>query len=261
MREAEKLFGETPLVWQTGSGRYAAAYRHHGEARRIRPIPGLPIDLLGGGMIIAPGSMGAREPYRIIRGSLDDFDRLPVARMPPEIANSNEPQPSSRILEGTRNGELFRYCHCIVPFCDDIDQLIDAAATWAERNLDPRPPIDAPEIRKTCKSVWTFREGRKQIGHSIVTAEQYAALSADLELVGFLAVLRAENGPRATFMIADGWAAAKGWPRRTVPRCRQKLIDLGIIERVSAPGDGSAAFYRWAVPPDFTDEKQTYQNW
>jgi len=51
---AEQLFGASPLLWQTGGGKYAAAYRFNGERRHVRPIRSLPIDILGGGFIVAP---------------------------------------------------------------------------------------------------------------------------------------------------------------------------------------------------------------
>lgn len=48
--------GKTPVIVRTGSGKHHAWYRHDGERRRIRPWRGLPIDLLGGGFVVAPPS-------------------------------------------------------------------------------------------------------------------------------------------------------------------------------------------------------------
>lgn len=83
--EGERLFGCSPLLWRTGGGKFAMAFRYNGEARRIRPIASLPIDLLGRGFAVAPPSVGAIRNYEIIRGTLADLDRLPVARIPDEI--------------------------------------------------------------------------------------------------------------------------------------------------------------------------------
>lgn len=58
INEAIKLFGESPIIWRTGSGNYAMPFRHNGEARRIRPVPGLPVDVLGGGYAVAPPEHG-----------------------------------------------------------------------------------------------------------------------------------------------------------------------------------------------------------
>jgi bifunctional DNA primase/polymerase-like protein len=75
--EAVKLFGESPILWRTGSGNYAMPFRHNGEARRIRPLPGLPIDVLGGGYAVAPPSMGTKAHNEFLRGSLapEEMDR------------------------------------------------------------------------------------------------------------------------------------------------------------------------------------------
>ena len=54
IKEGERLFGASPLVWRTGGSKFAAAYRHNGERRHIRPIPSVPIDLLGGGFAVMP---------------------------------------------------------------------------------------------------------------------------------------------------------------------------------------------------------------
>jgi hypothetical protein len=76
-------------------------------------------------------------------------------------------------------------------------------------------------------------------------AEQYAALAADLGLMGFYSVLRAENGPDSTFMIPNGMAAARGWSRRDVQTNRKRLLDLALIECVRRPSNGTPALYRW----------------
>ena len=79
--KAIKLFGESPIIWRTGSGNYAMPYRHNGEARRIRAVPGLPIDILGGGFAVAPPSLGAKARYEFLQGGLADLDRLPRLRV------------------------------------------------------------------------------------------------------------------------------------------------------------------------------------
>src|ERR1700680_128510 len=68
---------KTPLTVRSGSGNFQAWYRHNGEGRHIRPNPLLPVDILGGGYVVAPPSRGVKSDYQIIQGSLDDLDRLP----------------------------------------------------------------------------------------------------------------------------------------------------------------------------------------
>lgn len=47
-------FGHTPLLIRSGSGNHQAWYARNGERRRIRPNPDRPIDILGGGFVVAP---------------------------------------------------------------------------------------------------------------------------------------------------------------------------------------------------------------
>jgi Bifunctional DNA primase/polymerase, N-terminal len=104
--EGERLFGRSPILWRTGGGKFAMPFRHNGEDRRIRPIPGLPIDVLGGGMVVLPPSSGVRRPYELIRGSLADLDHLPIARMPDDIGRKfiERRDPQQRIARGRRRG-------------------------------------------------------------------------------------------------------------------------------------------------------------
>ncbi len=79
--EAVSIFGRSPVILRTGSGNYAMPFRFNGERRQIRPIPVLPIDLLGtGGYVIAPPSAGSTNRYEFIEGSQDDFSNLPTAK-------------------------------------------------------------------------------------------------------------------------------------------------------------------------------------
>src|SRR5262249_17867300 len=68
--------GNPPMV-ATGSG-YHAYYRYGGERRLIRPWgPDLPIDVLGGGYAVGAPSIATKGQYQIIRGTLDDLQKLP----------------------------------------------------------------------------------------------------------------------------------------------------------------------------------------
>jgi hypothetical protein len=161
--EGERLFGPSPIPWRTGGGKYAMPFRYNGEPRLIRAFgdDGPPIDLLGRGLVVAPPSAGSKQHYEFISGSVADIERLPYARIPKEIeariaANNRDAagaaaRSAERIPEGKRNNELFRHCNSVVAYCDTLDQLIDAARTWANQRLvGALPPA---EIMKTCKSV------------------------------------------------------------------------------------------------------------
>jgi len=148
------------------------------------------------------------------------------------------------IPKGERNKELFNYCNRVVNRCDTIDQLIDAAMTWADDRL--AAPLAPAETIKTSSSVWQYRGGRKRIMNHIVEAPEYGALVANVGALALFAYLSAENGPGAEFMIADGLSKARGWPRRFVPAAREAL-DLGLVELVRAAGKNAPALYQWKI--------------
>jgi hypothetical protein len=237
--EIERRFGRSPLVVVTPSGGRHLYFRHNGELRRIRALP--EVDILGDGNVVAAGSRTSRGVYRIERGSLDDLDKLPPIR-----SEAPETRQAARIPEGQRNKELFRYCRKTVGYCDSLDQLLDAAQTWADREL--AAPLPAAEIVKTCNSVWQYRGGRRLIMNNIVEAGQYAALVSNKDALALFAFLSAENGPGSKFMIADGLARATGWPRRFVPAARKALLSLGLVECVRPRGKNAPALYQWRQP-------------
>jgi hypothetical protein len=248
--EGERLFGVSPVLWRTGGGKFAMAFRHNGEGRSIRPIPGVDIDALGGGFAMAPPSAGIKQRYEFLRGTLADFDRLPIARMPKDIANNDvkasERQQQHRIPKGTRNSELFRYCSSIVARCDTLDQLIDTARTWAHDYLAVE--LSETEIVKTCNSAWQFRGGRRRIMDQWFEGPQWQALTSRPEVAALAFVLLGENRANGEFMIANGLGPSRGWSRSSVPAARKFMLELGIIECVRHPRRGAPALYRWAQP-------------
>lgn len=135
IRVGEKMFGRSPLLWRTGGGKFAAAYAHHGETRLIRPIPDLPIDVLGGGVVVAPGSIGELGPYEIIRGSLDDLDRLPYARIPDEIARQMQPSPPRR----SRRPSASPRAGAIPSYSGGCCDRLGLATIWMRCATSPKP--------------------------------------------------------------------------------------------------------------------------
>jgi hypothetical protein len=59
LSDAMNRHGRTPIVVRTGSGKFHALYRHNNERRSVGAWEGLPIDLLGAGLAIAPPSLVA----------------------------------------------------------------------------------------------------------------------------------------------------------------------------------------------------------
>src|SRR5262245_54522314 len=78
LADALERHGRTPLVVRTARRRFQAWYRWNGERRQIRPDPSRLVDILGGGVVVAPDSSAPHGQYQIIEGHLDDVGRLPT---------------------------------------------------------------------------------------------------------------------------------------------------------------------------------------
>jgi hypothetical protein len=243
--DIQARFGLTPFQVLTPSGGRHLYYRHGGETRLIRPLPD--IDILGVGNVVAAGSVVAKGRYQIERGSLDDLDRLPRLASPPDPV-----QARRRVPEGTRNDALFDYCRSMVRYCDTLEQLLDAARTWASQRLEivPDHPVSDAEIVKTCRNVWTYRGGRKRFMNHFFDAATYNKLITRPDAMALAFYLSCENGPRARFWIADGLGRSRGWPYRLVPRARKALLALGIVECIRPSRKGAPALYRWCPQRD-----------
>lgn len=235
VEEIQGQYGATPLQVVTPSGGRHLYYRHGGEARRIRPLPN--VDVLGAGNVVAAGSIVPKGRYAIERGELEDLARLPTMRLSGSLA------APGRVPEGQRNTTLFEYCRRTVSFCDGLDQLLDAAAAWADANFIV--PLPAAEIRKTCSSVWNYRRGRRRIMNHLIEGPQFDALTANQSAMALFAYLSGINSREATFWIADGLAGKLGWSRRSIPEGRKTLLELGIVECVRQAGKNAPALYRW----------------
>lgn len=261
LADAMAKHGKTPLIVRSGSGNFQGWYRHNGERRHIRPDPKVPVDILGAGFVVAPPSKGGKSPYQIVSGSLDDLDNLPTLAGFLEQTRLTENRrifsktPSSLsegavVGKGKRNAALFRECLKQAPSCDDLAALLDVAQTFAEQcEYSAVDPLTADEITKAAASAWQITER----GDNWFTdhAAKLLAVEADLFAgkiteLGFLMWLRSHHGPDNTFMIADGLGPVIGLSREALRSCRRQLLEMGVLERVSAPRPGVAAFYRWA---------------
>lgn len=240
LSDAMTRHGQSPLIVRSGSGNYQAWYRHNGEGRLIRPDPNLPIDILGGGFVVAPPSAGAKTAYNIVQGSLDDLDRLPklqnfVARRGEEV-----------ISQGRRNNALWEHCMRQARCCDDFSALLDVAETFNAHSLSP--PLEASEVTSVVSSAWQLTErGENRFGQigAFLTAEVTQTMIADPHLLALLAWLKAKNAPARQFLIADGLADLLDWSLPQLRRCRRRLLELGWLEMVREPVRGCAALYRW----------------
>ena len=236
--EAIKLFGESPIIWRTGTGNHAMPFRHNGEARRIRAVPKLPIDMLGRGYAVAPPSLGAMGRYEFLQGDLADLDRLPRLRV--DKVKAEPPSPRHDIIrEGRRNATLFHFALEHAPHVDDLDALLDVVRT---RNLDCQRPLADAEVVKATSSAWRYeQEGHNLVGCGramVITHATFDALIENPDAWLLYSHLRRHHWGR-DFLLAKGMAAQMGWRLRKWKSARDDLVRLGIIHCIHPGGQRS----------------------
>ena len=243
--------GNTAIKIQTASGKYQAWYRHNGERRKIRPIDGEAIDILGGGVVIAPPSIRPDldgKAYRFLDGSLDDVDRLPAIRkgvLSPEIYNKVPRQvgaDSDRVLDGKRNDTFFRWAMRESLSCETESELLIKAAAWNEAYCEP--PLSEGGIKSTVKSAWGYKKrGSVWIGKDarvVITATELDALEGNAYAAFLLMKLRAAHGWRdgGNFYLAKAIAPGLGWTIPRFKRARAFLVEREFLVPVHPGGRG-----------------------
>jgi hypothetical protein len=247
------IHGQTPIIIKTASGKFQAWYRHNGEGRHIRPFgKHIPVDILGGGFVVAPPSKGPRGDYQFIQGNLDDIGNLPVMRnidvqkIKSSPAISLELPEEKHVPDGKRHKELLRYCMKSARYCDDFDALLDVAKT---RNDGYEPPMTDTDVVKIAKWAWDHTEvGQNWFdnpGGLVSTAEYKAMIGSNNDAVLLLGFLRSMNGAQSTFMVANGLADIFGWPPERLAKARRCLeaSHLDMVRKYN-PKTGPS-LYRW----------------
>ena len=249
--EAIKLFGESPIIWRTGSGNYAMPFRHNDEKRRIRAVPDLPIDILGGGFAVAPPSIGAKGRYAFVHGNLADLDRLPVARIDKihdHYDHDDGGHGRVRVLrQGQRHEALKRALTTEIWYVDTWEDFFDRAVTIGTMHCTP--PLDADEITDLAAWFWQHKEMGLLIrpGHQHWTQDMCDLLLSDRSAGVLLHVLRVEHpGEQHQFVIANGMAKMLRMNRHTFTAARKKLEALGEILLVKPATSIKPAVYRWS---------------
>jgi hypothetical protein len=251
LRDALDRHGATPVVIRSGSGNHQCWYRHNGERRMIRPFEGKPVDVLGGGFVVAPPSRGPNANYAFLQGTLDDLGNLPIMRgfEAEHVGNTAvTPAPSGaeRATQGGRNNALFRFCMRQARHCDDFDSLLDCARTCNDGFC---PPLADDEVLKVARSAWDYTErGQNRFGQTgawFSTEEANILITTDPDKFLLLAFLRANNGPESTFMVANGLGDKIHMPRKRLAATRRRLeqTDLDMVRPASRYG--GPALYRW----------------
>jgi hypothetical protein len=210
LADAMNRHGRTPIVVRTGSGKFHALYRHNNERRSVRAWEGLPIDLLGSGLAIAPPSVVAKCQYQIIEGHLDDLDRLPIMRELEDrlYGRASGPRPQ-RQSEG-RNNDLWRRAMREAHHVDDFEQLLDRVETLNQEYVEP---MQQAEVTKIAKSAWGYTErgenrfGQYGVWFATTEANELRPRNASLSCCPTCAPI--------TVPIARSWWRM-GWPRPSV---------------------------------------------
>lgn len=264
--------GETPVIVRSGRGHHQAWYRHNGERRdtvtwRKR---GLPIDVLGGGFVVAPPSRGSYGPYEFIQGGLADVRQLPVMkglRAPPLAPQAilQARQQLERVgrveAEGFRNNELWRQCMVMARDCEGPGRLLAMARV---QNAKFAAPLDDWEVEKVVDSAWRYEErGLNYVSDAPASMVAVVPLSyGDIDdlmtkspdAFVLLAWLRRHNFERDQFFVANAMHANMPGGRWTIARLRAAR-ELLLAERKialvrSASKATGAALYRWVLNID-----------
>jgi hypothetical protein len=247
LADAIDRHGKTPIIARSASGHFQAWYRHNGERRRIRPRRDVPIDILGGGYVVAPPSRVERGEYQFLEGSVDDVASLPTLKDAPAMEWSDiRPRGIEfigEVKQGERNKKLFGLCLHAARHCDDFDTLCDVART---RNSEFVPPLDDGEVIRAATSAWKYEvEGRNYSGgrRAVFSTSEVLPMMPD-PYVGMLRVwARANFKPDSHFWIADGLADKFGWSNRQLRQARKRAIDSGVFRLIAPRGNRRPAIY------------------
>lgn len=254
-REAERVFGPTPLWVRTGRGHLQMWYRHNDEKRDTDSKFLGCVDILGSGQVLGfPSKRG--QGYEAIRGGLQDLDQLPVMRGLDRLT----PAKGKLIQTGSRHDEMLAYLRKQAAHCDDLDQLIDVGITFANEMFDRagNHQFTDEEIKRQAKSVWQWTQERIAAGQYYVGQGRYLQLSHDTidavlplgaDATMLFMYLKRRSDHRKSLIVANDMCKTMPdgeWPRKRFAKARQSLIDGGILKetRPASTWHGPAT-YAW----------------
>ena len=255
LADIQSEIGPSRFIVRTGGGGFHAYYKHNGEGRRIRFDPRRPIDLLGGGQIVLPPSMGSKGRYEIIEGKLDDLTGLSTIRraMAPDVPRGvvtvttpAEPFADMHANSG-RNSALFN------ALCKEARHLPPNLGAFINRahelNQSFGEPMIDSRVVNTAKSIFRYLEtGQLRTGEhgAWFKKDQVDQLVRDPPLFALVGWLKAANGPDAEFWVADGLAEKHlGWSAKQLRPVRRRALQSGWIEMIVPPAKDRNGVYRW----------------
>ena len=260
LREVLARYGDTPLISRTGSGGFHCYYRHGDEGRKVRPEPNVPVDLLGGGVLAAPPSMGSTAPYRFIRGTLADLHRLPFVRGGDDAREVQHAVKHELVKAGGRNTALLEHLRSEARYTDDLAALVDVGRTYADEHFDRHAghPFTDDEVRRVAESAWGWTQKKIKEGQYFVGIGRHSTLSHDtidkVMALGesathlWLHLERRFRGLDTFFLANETRHHLPGgeWPLRKLQEARKALLDYGIIrEKRKASSHHGPALYEW----------------
>lgn len=237
LADVQRQFGNSRFVVRTGGGGFHAYYRHVGEARKIRPDPRKPIDLIGGGPIVLPPTRGARGSYEIIHGRLEDLVALEPMRAKSETVADSAFDGLRSARDGERDKKFWPHVARQAHHARSLDELIEIAREMNEMMTEPWPDTEAhSEIVKRCKYWWDktqkgenwFGVGRHvRIDHALVDD----LMMGDPDAFTLLMFVRRHHWGR-DFCLANeacNLMPGGGWRRQRFTAARSRLIEGGYF--------------------------------
>lgn len=256
--------GNTPIKVGTPSGGLHLWYRHAGEPRIIRPYVDQPIDLLGGGVVIAPPSVIPKGAYEFLDGGLDQVRNLqPAVNLNWSTdtgrtkARHDHSTNNATSAHGGRNNGLYRYLMREAVHLDDLNELDELAWDYVRNHIDRNSGhrfTDA-EVSATIRSVKkTTLEGRNMFGgqpHTIMLNEIRDVLH-DLgpDALFLYSYIQRMNSGREEFVVANALSdhmPSGKWARKRLVAARNALEENGLIVVVKPATYTVPTLYGWPM--------------
>jgi hypothetical protein len=236
LAEVQRRFGSSRLITRTGRHGFHAYYQHNGEARKIRPDPRQPIDILGAGSIVLPPSRGLISNYEIIEGHLDDLKHLTPLR------NSVAANPADDLLSATvgeRDNRFWPYIKRYANQASSYDDLLDHAR---ELNEMMAIPLTGAEVVAKCRHWWRKTErGENKWGIGQFTTIDHSLideiLMKDSDAFTLFMVLRRHHWGRPFAMANEMHTVMPdgGWRRQRFTGARDRLVNQWKLVREISP--------------------------
>ncbi len=258
LQYALNTYGDSPIIVKTASGKFHAWYRHDGERRLIRPDKSHPIDILGGGICVAPPSARpSGGKYAFLRGGLSDRANLPKIRIgalpkssksefhhralaDPVNPSVNPPNSSATIEEGERAVRLLKITCALARDAKTKPELLEQSR---EANAAMcKPPLSDAEVQRAVGSAWGYKMADRLMvagtDSSIVIPRASIAqllTAGAVNAHALLTLLRTEHSGRRDVFAASPEAMAHArligsWGKNRYRDAIRKLCDVGELE-------------------------------